>query len=139
LVEEFTRAAGECLKGAVNRGEQTNRWDIPKLIDMLLLPGYMSHLGSTRRFHVGFADRGLKKWAKAPASMAQKCGGGVFEGQCAAHIHERSMIDHALTQMHFDDEDLCTEEDPDQDIGGACFHISIERDHPNQKGILHSS
>ena len=35
-VEERTRDVGTILKAAVNRGEGTNRWDIPKFIDMLL-------------------------------------------------------------------------------------------------------
>jgi hypothetical protein len=98
---------------------------------MLLLPNYMCQLGSTGRFHVGFAERGLKNWAKKPASTAQKRGGGVFKGQCAARIREKSMIDHALTQMDSEeDEDLCDKEDnpsmDDMDVGGACFHIHIE-------------
>jgi hypothetical protein len=38
------------LKAVMNRGEGTNRWDIPKSIDMLLLPEYMRRLGSTGRF-----------------------------------------------------------------------------------------
>jgi len=60
LVEERTRDVGECLKATVNRGEGTNGWKIPKFIDMLLLPQYMARLASTGRFHVGFAERGLK-------------------------------------------------------------------------------
>jgi hypothetical protein len=48
------------------------------------------------------------------------------------------MIDHALTQMDLDEEDLCeTEDDPsmdDTDVGGAYFHICIEQeDPPNQR------
>jgi hypothetical protein len=80
-VIERTREAAASLKAAVNRGEGTNGWKIPKFLDMLLLPNYMCRLGSTGRFHVGFAERGLKNWAKKPASTAQKRGGGVFEGQ----------------------------------------------------------
>jgi hypothetical protein len=88
-VIECTKDVAASLKAAVNRGEGTNGWKIPKFLDR-----------STGRFHVGFfAERGLKNWAKKPASTSQKCGGGVFEGQRAAHIRERSMIDHALTQM----------------------------------------
>jgi hypothetical protein len=98
----------------------------------------MSRLGSTGRFHVGFAERGLKNWAKKPAGTAQKRGGGVFEGQCAARIREKSMMDHALTQMDSDEEDSCEEDDnpsiDDTDVGGACFHIRIDReDPPNQR------
>jgi hypothetical protein len=67
---------------------------------MLLLPEYMHLLGSTGRFHASFAEKGLKNWAKKPANTAQKCGDGVFESQCgAARIRERSMTDHALTQL----------------------------------------
>jgi hypothetical protein len=105
-VIECTREVAASLKAAVNRGEGTKGWKIPKFLDMLLLPNYMSRLGSTGRFHVGFAERGLKNWTKKPASTSQKRGGGVFEGQCAARIRERSMIDHALTQMDSNEEDL---------------------------------
>jgi hypothetical protein len=137
-VIECTREVAASLKASVNRGEGTNGWKIPKFLDMLLLPHYMSRLGSTGRFHVGFAERGLKNWAKKPASTAQKRGGGVFEGQCAARIREKSMIDHALTQMDSDEEDFCDEDDnpstDETDVGGACFHIRIEReDPPNQR------
>jgi hypothetical protein len=45
------------VRKSVNRGEGTNSWNIPKFIDLLLLPQYMSRLGSTGRFHVGFAER----------------------------------------------------------------------------------
>jgi hypothetical protein len=128
---------GTILKAAVNRGEGTNRWDIPKFIDMLLLPEYMRRLGSTGRFHVGFAERGLKNRAKKPANTAQKRGDGVFEGQYAARIRERSMIDHALTQMNSCDEDEGdVEEDTfkeDTNVGGSCFHICVERDPDNPR------
>jgi hypothetical protein len=137
-VVQCTREVAASLKATVNRGEGTNGWKIPKFLDMLLLPHYMSRLGSTGRFHVGFAERGLKNWAKKPARTAQKRGGGVFEGQCAARIREKSMMDHALTQMDSDTEDSSEEEDnprmDDMDVGGSCFHIRIEReDPPNQR------
>ena len=126
----------------MNRGEGTNEWNIPKFIDMLLLPEYMCRLGSTGRFHVGFAERGLKNWAKKPANTAQKRGDGVFEGQCAARIRERSMIDHALTQMDSDEEDSLDEDNPlddDTAVGGACFHIFIDRDPDNPRRKVVSS
>jgi hypothetical protein len=138
VVEERTRRVGECLRKSVNRGEGTNSWNIPKFIDLLLLPQYMSRLGSTGRFHVGFAERGLKNWAKKPATTSQKRGGGVFEGQCAARIREKSMIDHALTQMDSDNDDMTDDENDDpvaahDEIGGSCFHISIDRAGPNRR------
>ena len=41
----------------------------------------MARLASTGKFHVGFAERGLKDWAKKNlARTAQKHGGGIFEG-----------------------------------------------------------
>jgi hypothetical protein len=132
-VQKRTREVGESLKGAVNRGEGTNGWKIPKFIDMLLLPEYMNHLGSTGKFHVGFAERGLKKWAKFPASTAQKRGDGIFEGQVSNRMHEASMMAHALMQMNSDDEEsggIDDEDDPNSepDVGGACFYIAIDRD-----------
>jgi hypothetical protein len=138
LVEGRTNEVAELLKDAVHRGRGTNGWRIPKFIDMLHLPKYMGRLGSTGRLHVGFAERGLKNWAKKPARTAQKRGGGVFEGQVCSRIRERSMIDHALTQMDSDEEGTPDDEDgnddvssmDDEGVGGSCYNIVIERDAP---------
>ena len=89
IVKDRTRAVGQILISAVNRGEGTNEWNIPKFIDMLLLPEYMCRLGSTGRFHVGFAERGLKNWAKKPANTAQKRGDSVFERASVQHVFVR--------------------------------------------------
>ena len=130
-VEECTKLVAESLKNTVNRGEGTNGWAMPKFLDMLNLPDYMSRLGSTGRFHVGFAERGLKNWAKKPARTAQKRGGGVFEGQCSKRIRERSMMDHALIQMDSDDEQddgIGSSADPGAGaVGGSCYHVTIGR------------
>jgi hypothetical protein len=72
FVEECTKAVAKSLKDSVNRGEGTDGWATPKFVDMLHLPDHMSRLGATGRFHVGFAERGLKNWAKKPARTAQK-------------------------------------------------------------------
>ena len=68
-VDIQTRSVGRCLKESVNRGNNTNHWDLPKFIDMLTLPDYMDRLGSSGRVHVGFLERGLKNWAKQPAKL----------------------------------------------------------------------
>ena len=138
LVEARTWEVASSLKSCVNRGVGTNRWKIPKFLDMMMLPAYMNRMASTGRFHVGFAERGLKNWAKKPASTAQKRGGGTFEGQCAARIREKSMIDHALTQTESDEDESSVDDDrestDESDVGGACFHIRIEREEPpNQR------
>jgi hypothetical protein len=138
LVEGRTNKVAELLKDAVNRGRGTNGWRTPKFIDMLHLPKCMGRLGSTGRLHVGFAERGLKNWAKKPAGTAQKRGGGVFEGQVYSRVRERSMIDHALTQMDSDDEGTPGDEDgnnnlssmDDEGAGGSCCNIVIERNAP---------
>jgi hypothetical protein len=96
----------------------------------------MSRLGSTGRFHVGFAERGLKDWAKKPANTSQKRGDGVFEAQCAARIRERSMIDHALSQMDSDEDDRMVDDNEINDknnVGGTTFYIKIERDPGNTR------
>jgi hypothetical protein len=118
----------DSLKATVNRGTGTNRWNIPKFIDMMLLPEYMSRMGSTGRFHCGFAERGLKHWAKMPANTAQKRKGGVFEGQCAARIREYSMIDHAVTAMDNQEgylEDEADFEMNEGEVGGSAFRVEI--------------
>jgi hypothetical protein len=81
---------------------------------------------------------GLRTGPRSRQIPHRNGGGGVFDGQCAARIREKSMIDHALTQMDSDEEELCKMEDnpsmEDTDVGGACFHIRIEReDPPNQQ------
>jgi hypothetical protein len=100
----------------------------------------MARLAATGRFHVGFAECNLKDWAKRVAKTAQKRGGGVFEGQCAARIQERSMIQNAITQMESDEESLEEDEEeapPETDdagVGGSRYHIKITRDvAPNQQ------
>jgi hypothetical protein len=154
LVEQRTRQVGEYLKGAVNRGNGTNNWRIPKFIDMLLLPEYMQRLGSTGRFHVGFCERGLKPWAKFPANTAQKQGGGIFEGQCASRIRDKAMMDLSLTAMDSGDDEADAPEDShgdESDAGGiagafdqtsfdqtarvCCFRISIVAE-GRQKSII---
>jgi hypothetical protein len=76
VVEERTRRVGECLRKSVNRGEGTNSWNIPKFIDLLLLPQYMSRLGSTGRFHVGFAERAEELGEEAGYHLSK--GAAVF-------------------------------------------------------------
>ena len=134
LVQSRTRQVGQSLKEAVNRGDGTNQWRIPKFLDMLLLPEYMDHLASTGRYHVGFCERGLKTWAKFPANTSQKRGNGVFEGQCAARMRENSMVDYALTQMESDAESDAEELAGKEDgICGACFHIAIVAEVPTAR------
>jgi hypothetical protein len=89
-VEERTREVGDILKAAVNRGEGTNQWNIPKFIDMLLLPEYMRRLGSTGRFHVGFAERGLKLTTGPRSPQTQlRNAGMVCLRASVRHILER--------------------------------------------------
>jgi hypothetical protein len=140
FVQARTKEVADSLKATVNRGVGTNGWRIPKFIDMLHLPRYMARLAATGRFHVGFAECNLKDWAKRVAKTAQKRGGGVFEGQCAARIQERSMIQNAITQMESDEESLEEDEEeapPETDdagVGGSRYHIKITRDvAPNQQ------
>jgi hypothetical protein len=140
LVKQRTQEVAQALKENVNRGDGTNQWRIPKFIDMLLLPEYMDFLASTGRYHVGFCERGLKKWAKMPANTSQKRGRGVFEGQCAARIRENSMVHYALRQMDSDNESDSDVLDGDEvpcSVQGACFHIAIvaEPTHARRKVI----
>jgi hypothetical protein len=128
-VKQCTRVVFELIKATVNRGPGTNKWNIPKFIDMMVLPEYMSSMASTGRFHCGFAEQGLKNWVKKTASTAQKCKGGVFEGQCASCIREGSMITHAVTMMEMQEDYLEEEEETplaDGSVGGSCFHIYIQ-------------
>jgi hypothetical protein len=48
----------------------------------------MKRLAATGRMHVGFAERGLKDWAKKPARTAQKRG-GVFSKASVLLVSER--------------------------------------------------
>jgi hypothetical protein len=46
------------------------------------------------------------------------------------------MMDHALTQMDSEEDDICDEDDPindDMEVGGSCFHIRVERDTDNPR------
>jgi hypothetical protein len=70
-----TRRVGECLRKSVNRGEGTNSWNIPKFIDLLLLPQYES-TWFYRRFHVGFAERAEELGEEAGYHLSK--GAAVF-------------------------------------------------------------
>jgi hypothetical protein len=61
-----------------------------------------------RRFHVGFAERAEELGEEAGYHLSK--GAACFEGQCAARIREKSMIDHALTQMDSDNDDMTDDE-----------------------------
>jgi hypothetical protein len=99
VVKEQTKHVADSLKAAVNRGEGTCQWNMPKFVDLMLLPECMHFMGSLGRMHLGWAESGLKTWAKKPADTAQKRTGGTFEGQCAQRMRERRMMDHAVGTM----------------------------------------
>ena len=69
----------ERVTECVNRGDGTNGWNIQKVADVVHLPFNVAEFGPAEGFHVGFAERGLKSWAKQPATTAQKRSGGIFE------------------------------------------------------------
>jgi hypothetical protein len=131
-VKERTKHVADSLKMAVNRGEGTCRWNIPKFIDLMLLPEYMHFMGSLGRMHLGWAESGLKTWAKKPANTAQKRKGGVFEKQCACRIRETSMMTHAVGIMETQVDYLEEEEEVHMDdgtVGGAVFEVDIVQEH----------
>jgi hypothetical protein len=79
---------------------------------------------------------GSRNGPRSPQTQLRNAGMACVEGQCAALIRERSMIDHGLTQMDSEEEDLCDEDDPiddDMNVGGSCFHIQVERDTDNPR------
>jgi hypothetical protein len=106
----------------------------------MLLPHYMAWLGSTGRFHCGWAERGLRNWAKVVANTSQKRFGGVFEGQCASRIREASMMRHAITQMDTQEDYLEEENDcplEEATTGGSTFDVRIapDVDRPRTKSV----
>ena len=80
----------------VNRGVGTNGWNIQKVADLVHLPLNVMEFGPAEGFHVGFAERGLKSWAKQPARTAQKRTGGIFEKLVSSRMHEKTMTEKAL-------------------------------------------
>ena len=87
------------LVSTINRGAGTNNWEIPKFVDLRLLPTYVQRLGPASIYNAGTGERGLKNWAKKPSKTSQKRGEGIFESQCASRLHDKSMIDMALSMM----------------------------------------
>ncbi len=127
----------------VNRGEGTNGWNIQKVADLVHLPNNVMVFGPAEGFHVGFAERGLKSWAKQPARTAQKRSGGIFEKLVSSRMHEHTMIEKAMLHMSKEDvvdgdsiqsgeDSIQLDEDEDSLIprmepNGSCFRIKISR------------
>jgi hypothetical protein len=65
-------------------------------------PFNVMEFGPAEGFHVGFAERGLKSWAKQPARTAQKQSGGIFEKLVSSCMHEHTMMEKAV--LHMSDE-----------------------------------
>ena len=83
----------------IDRGVSGNKWNIPKFIDLWLLPNYIYNLGPASIFNVSFAERGLKDWAKKPSRTSQKRNGGIFERQCATRVYDNEMTKVALVAI----------------------------------------
>jgi hypothetical protein len=85
------------LKAVMNRGEGTNRWDIPKSIDMLLLPEYMRRLGSTGRFMLDLPRGGWRTGQRSQQTQLRNVGMAFLKANMQ-HVVERGWwsIMHSL-------------------------------------------
>ncbi len=143
LFQAGTAGMIEMVNRCVNRGEGTNGWNIQKVADLVHLPNNVMEFGPAEGFHVGFAERGLKSWAKQPARTAQKRSGGIFEKLVSSRMHEHTMIEKAMLHMSKEDvvdgdsiqsgeDSIQLDEDEDSLIprmepNGSCFRIKISR------------
>jgi hypothetical protein len=124
----------EMVNRCVSRGEGTNGWNIQKVADLVHLPFNVMEFGPAEGFHVGFAERGLKSWAKQPARTAQKRSGGIFEKHVSSRMHEHTMMEKAMLRMSdesFDDESMGSEDEgmtQRLEPNGSCFHIQISKE-----------
>jgi hypothetical protein len=134
LFQAGTAGMIEMVNRCVSRGEGTNGWNIQKVADLVHLPFNVMEFGPAEGFHVGFAERGLKSWAKQPARTAQKRSGGIFEKHVSSRMHEHTMMEKAMLRMSdesFDDESMGSEDEgmtQRLEPNGSCFHIQISKE-----------
>lgn len=90
--ENIRESIGKMILGIhknMSRGAGTNGWQIQKIVDLFHMIEYMKMYGPASGFNAGNGERGLKKWAKAPAKTSQKQGQEIFQQQTAQQVFDQ--------------------------------------------------
>jgi hypothetical protein len=135
-IELFLRV----LPSTIDRGDNTNQWCLQKTLEIVHFKMDVLSLGPASGFSTETGERGLKLWAKGPATTAQKRGDEIFSGQVCERIHEKITINAIADCCPLDEE--TTEEtvdDTQNDVGmfGANFVFETDRSHTIRRFVRH--
>jgi hypothetical protein len=97
------------LVATVDRGADSNQWCLQKMLELVHFLEDVLDFGPASGFSTETGERGLKKWAKAPAKTAQKRSDEVFSRQVCMRIHESVLINR-IADAHPLDKDIIEEE-----------------------------
>ena len=97
------------LVATVDRGDDTNQWCLQKMLELVHFLEDVLDYGPASGFSTETGERGLKKWAKAPAKTAQKRSDEVFSRQVCMRIHESVLI-NKIADAHPLDTDVVDNE-----------------------------
>jgi hypothetical protein len=98
------------LVATVDRGADSNQWCLQKMLELVHFLDDVLDFGPASGFSTETGERGLKKWAKAPAKTAQKRSDEVFSRQVCMRIHESVLI-NCIADANPLDNDIMEEEE----------------------------
>ena len=104
------------LTTTVDRGDNTNRWCLQKMLELVHFLEDVLSYGPASGFSTETGERGLKDWAKAPSKTAQKRGDEVFSQQVCSRIHEQVLINGIAESQPLGDESDGDKEEPVADV-----------------------
>ena len=121
----------------VSRGDGTREWHYQKFLEMDHFLDDILEYGSAAGFNTSMGERGLKKWAKAPASTAQNRGDEIFTQQLTSRIFESKLLDLVVSSNVSIGRKKKVTSSPKQDglvvpsghiLSNASFWLRISRD-----------
>ena len=117
------------LVATVDRGDDTNQWCLQKMLELVHFLEDVLDYGPASGFSTETGERGLKKWAKAPAKTAQKRSDEVFSRQVCMRIHESVLI-NKIADAHPLDTDVVDEEGSvNADVQLRCANFVVDLHH----------
>jgi hypothetical protein len=88
IFEKALRTMMEKVLTTMDRGQNSNNWNIQKFHEILHLKKQIMEYGNICNTDAGFGERGLKRWAKRPGRRALKGNTDVFTESTVKRVRE---------------------------------------------------
>jgi hypothetical protein len=97
--QESIRTMMRQVNTTLDRGENTNNWNIQKFHEILHLTKQITEYGNVCNTDAGFGERGLKSWAKRPGRRALKGSTDVFTESTVKRVREHVCLRKAAHKV----------------------------------------